>query len=135
MSEPTYVQLKRSLHIVLDCWLDDVERMRLEVFRARSAQQRAEVRRRDAENRLATVRARVAQAGRDGLLTHRGEWPAEVLDAAVRALYGFVVESPRYAKGQRSAVADVLDAAARAILYARLDDIHDAVADDEDGAA
>lgn len=72
--------------------------------------QLAEVRAREAQNRLDAVRARVAQADRAALLNRDGAgWPEEVVRAAQTAIYG-----PFEDGFMRFKTMQVLDAAARA---------------------
>lgn len=67
---------------------------------------------------LETIRARVSHAARVGLLTHRGEWPSEVIDAAALAMQGLPAGSSIEVGGHaRWCASRVLDAAARAIHH------------------
>lgn len=76
---------------------------------------------------LETIRARVSHAARVGLLTHRGEWPAEVIDAAALAMQGLPADAQIEVGGHaRWCASRVLDAAARAL---HRDHVHVAVTD------
>lgn len=117
----TIALLQRTLDQIVTFWLADVDRMNNKLTAAEEktaaaqrAQKVAETRLRDSENRLAAVRARVSHAARVGLLTHRGDWPADVVDAVARTMYGW--PEPIAIDGiMRLRANAVLDAAARAI--------------------
>lgn len=128
---------QRTANMILNFWLDDVERMKataawllaeahwerrtvVDAVAAAAADRNkiTETRLRDAQNALEVVRARVSHAARVGLLTHRGEWPAEVIDATALAMQGLPSDSPFEVGGHaRWVAARVLDAAARAIHH------------------
>ncbi|TWS20805.1 hypothetical protein FK529_05640 [Tsukamurella asaccharolytica] len=116
---------QRTANAVADAWLADVAQLedrarwllaesehhhQVTAKKAASAVVDARV----ARASLETIRARVSHAARVGLLTHRGEWPAEVLDAAASAMSVPV----RFGAGDdpaRKVAEHVLDAAARAL--------------------
>lgn len=87
-----------------------VEQLLIDNAQAEHDKKLAEVRAREAQNRLDTIRARVTQADRAALLNRDGTgWPEEVLRAAQTAIYG-----PFEDGFMRFKTMQVLDAAARA---------------------
>ena len=106
-------KLVPKLRATITVLLADCAKLRTERDDARRAQVRAETRLRDAQNTIDMITARVAQADRDGLLTHRGEWPAAAVDAAVRSAYGYLAKDAFVAENQRAVVKRILDTAAR----------------------
>lgn len=116
---------QRTANAVADAWLADVAQLedRARWLLAESEHHHqvtakkaatAVVDARVARASLETIRARVSHAARVGLLTHRGHWPQEVIDAAARRMYGW--PEPFELEGaMRLKAIDVLDAAARAL--------------------
>lgn len=83
---PSTKKLKRRIGLLTAT----VEQLLIDNAQAERDKKLAEVRAREAQNRLDTVRARVTQADRAALLDHDGAgWPEEVVDALARSLYGW----------------------------------------------
>lgn len=107
---PSTKKLKRRIGLLTAT----VEQLLIDNAQAERDKKLAEVRAREAQNRLDTVRARVTQADRAALLDHDGAgWPEEVVDALARSLYGW--PKPFEVEGfMRFKVRVALDAAALA---------------------